>query len=63
LLDDLIARHVSITPSMGEVAALARLAFDCGGIVVAGPDAAWRAAHADLPRVEWAGRGIAMRRR
>lgn len=23
----------------------------------------WRAAHADLPQVEWAGRGIAMRRR
>jgi hypothetical protein len=40
LLDDLIERRVSITPSMGEVAALARLAFDCGGIVVAGPDAA-----------------------
>lgn len=40
LLDDLLERRVSITPSMGEVAALARLAFDCGGIAVAGPDAA-----------------------
>ncbi|MBE0611759.1 MAG: hypothetical protein IH609_20425 [Dehalococcoidia bacterium] len=38
LLDDVIERRVSITPSMGEVAALARLAFDCGGIAVAGPD-------------------------
>jgi len=38
LLDDVIERRVSITPSRGEVAALARLAFDCGGIAVAGPD-------------------------
>lgn len=40
LLEDLIERRVSTTPSMGEVAALARLAYDCGGIAVAGPDAA-----------------------
>jgi hypothetical protein len=40
LLDDLIERRLSISPAMGEAAALARLAFDCGGIAVAGPDAA-----------------------
>ncbi len=37
LLDDLIERRLAISPGMGEAAALARLAYDCRGLTVAGP--------------------------
>lgn len=40
LLDDLIERRLPIAPAMGEVTALARLAYDCGELAVAGPDVA-----------------------
>ena len=59
LLEDLIERRLSVTPAMGETAALARLAFDCGGIVVAGPDALAR----DRMRARFAGTIMDGRRR